>query len=256
MMMPLLYHQKNIKRMTKLLSAFIFILVLTLFSVSTVFAVPKKAPQQIKPDSSKVNVKKFDAKAIEKLKAQKDFNYDGESTGEPSLWDIFWQWLWNTIAKIFNSVPYGGKILKYLLIALSIAFLVYVILKSLGIDTIRLLRGDAKKVDIAYSESLENIHEINFDSEIEKAIANLNYRLAIRLLYLKCLKQLSDKNLIQWQIDKTNSAYVHELANPQQKQTFGLLTRQFEYVWYGDFTIDKNAFGNINLLFQNFNKQL
>ena len=242
--------------MLKLFTAFIFTLALALFLAGTATAVPKKLPLQIKTDSSKISVKKFDAKAIDKLRAEKDFNYNGESTGEPTLWDIFWQWVWNTLGRIFNSIPYGGKILKYLLIALSIVLLAYIILKSLGIDAMRLLSGNAKKVDMAYSESLENIHEINFDDEIEKATANLNYRLAIRLLYLKCLKQLSDKNLIQWQIDKTNSAYQHELANQQQRQTFGLLTRQFEYVWYGDFTIDKNAFGNINLLFQNFNKQL
>ena len=118
-----------------------------------------------------------------------------------------------------------------------------------------MIRGGARKVEVPYSESLENIHEINFDEEIEKAVALHNYRLAVRLLYLKCLKQLSDRNLIQWKIDKTNSAYIYELSDPNQRQTFSRLTRQFEFVWYGNFAIDQQAFGNINQMFQDFKKQ-
>ncbi|MDB5086857.1 MAG: hypothetical protein JWR09_851 [Mucilaginibacter sp.] len=60
--------------MLKLFTAFIFTLALTLFLAGTATAVPKKLQQQIKTDSSKISVKKFDAKAIEKLKAEKDFN--------------------------------------------------------------------------------------------------------------------------------------------------------------------------------------
>jgi len=97
---------------------------------------------------------------------------------------------------------------------------------------------------------------MNFDAEIEKAISRHDFRLAVRLLYLKCLKQLSDKELIRWQIDKTNAAYIYELTDPVQKQTFGLLTRQFEFIWYGDFPIDKDTFSKINALFQNFKNHL
>jgi hypothetical protein len=35
-----------------------------------------------------------------------------------------------------------------------------------------------------------------------------------------------------------------------------LLTRQFEYIWYGDFFIDGQAFQNINGLFQDFKQML
>jgi hypothetical protein len=242
--------------MLKLLTVTFFTLILASFLSGTVLAAAKKLPATVKIDTSKITVKKFDAHALEKFKADKDFYYNGQSTGEPSFWDLFWNWLWNTISRWFGRIPYGGYLLKYLFIVLSVAFLLYVIFKSLGISPMKLLRGDAQKVDVPYSESLENIHEINFDTEIEKAISQHNYRLAVRLLYLKCLKQLSDSNLIRWQIDKTNAAYLYELTDANQKETFELLTRQFEYVWYGNFAIDKQAFGNINQLFQNFKKQL
>ena len=218
----------------------------------------KKTRAKTQFDATKIQVQKFNADSLNKYKHDKDFNYNGaaEDAGQPSLWARFWNWLWNTLFGWVGRIPYGGPILKYLLLALAAGLLIYVIFKSLDIDPIKLFRGESKNINIPYSESLENIHEINFDDEIEKAISQHNYRLAVRLLYLKCLKQLSDNNLIQWQIDKTNTAYLYEIADPVQKQTFGLLTRQFEYAWYGNFTIDKQAFGSIDQLFKNFKNQL
>jgi len=242
--------------MLKITLSALITFVLVSFLFFTGVAAVKKQPLKIRIDSTKVEVKKFDAKAIEKFKADKDFNYSGKSVGEPTIWDILWDWFWNTLSRWFSKIPFGGSILKYLFLALAVGLLAYIIFKSLGIDPIGMLRGRSDKIDLAYSESLENIHEINFDEEIERAASQHNYRLAVRLLYLKCLKQLSDHNLIQWQIDKTNAAYVVELTDPDQKQTFGVLTRQFEYVWYGNFAIDKQAFTNIDQLFQNFKKQL
>jgi len=221
------------------------------------FAAIRKTPARMRIDTSKIQVKKFDASAINKFRADKDFDYNNTHyVGQPSLWDRFWNWLWNILFGWIDQTTVGGSIMKYFLLTLSVSFLVFVVFKSLGIDPIKLWKGEAKKINVPYSESLENIHEISFDNEIEKAISQRDYRLAVRLQYLKCLKQLSDSRLIQWQIDKTNSAYIHELTNPAQKETFGLLTRQFEYIWYGDFAIDQQAFVTINQLFQNFKMQL
>jgi hypothetical protein len=248
---------KNIKYMQRL-SVILYSLLLALFMVSSGFANAKKhVPATLRLDTSKIQVKSFDKQAIEKYKADKEFNYNGEGVGvRESLWARFWSWVWDKITKGFAKVPYSGYFIQYTLLAVAIGFLIYFILKSVGIDAGRLLRGESQKVSLPYTESLENIHEIDFDTEIEKAISQHNYRLAVRLLYLKCLKQLSDSKLIEWQIDKTNSAYLFELTNPSQKQTFGMLTRQFEYVWYGNFSIDKQAFGNINTLFQDFKNQM
>jgi hypothetical protein len=134
------------------------------------------------------------------------------------------------------------------------AALVFLALKLAGIDLLHVFRRKSTGASFPYQESLENIHEINFDDELEKAIAQQNYRLGVRLLYLKCLKQLSDADLIKWQIDKTNNAYINELTNPNQRQVFKTLTLQFEYIWYGEFAIDAPVFKNINTLFMDFKK--
>lgn len=252
-----IYPLKSINFMQRLPVFFCMIIMLLLFT-GNVSAVPLKTKIPLKAitDTSKTVVKHFDQKAINKYKAEEDFNYNGPGTGKPTLWQIFWDWVWYHIGKLFASIPYGGKILKYLLIGASVGFLVYIIFKSLGLDLMRLWRGEAAKVAVPYSESLEDIHGIDFDAEVEKALAQHNYRLAVRLLYLKCLKQLNDKKLIQWEIDKTNTAYLYELKNGEQRQIFSVLTNRFEYVWYGNFPINKQAFTDIDLLFQDFKKQL
>ncbi|SDF33310.1 protein of unknown function [Mucilaginibacter pineti] len=235
---------------------FAFLLVIYCFLLcDTAFAAVKKTPARLQKDSSTVVVKGFNDKALNKYHSSESFNYEGPGLSEPSAWDRFWAWFWNTLFRKVGG-PVIGNILKYGFVALAIGLLVFIIFKLTGMDGMRLWQGQVRKANLAYTESLENIHEIDFDTELEKAIALHNYRLAVRLLYLKCLKQLNDEELIRWQIDKTNSIYVYELNDPSLRQAFLLLTRQFEYVWYGGFTVDGDAFKSINQLFQNFKKQL
>lgn len=224
----------------------------------------KKTPLHLYKDTSGIQVKHFDQNALNYFKKDPAFNYhDNEGAGEPSFFQKLLTWLEDILFGWMRTARFNGTwlgffltLLKYLIYAGLLALLVFVIIKALGIDAINLLRGNSKRIDIPYSEAVEDINAIDFDDELEKAIAQNNYRLAVRLLYLRSLKQLSDLQLIHWQIDKTNSAYVNELTDPSQKQVFSLITRQFEYVWYGNFSIDKQAFINISGLFQDFKQQL
>jgi hypothetical protein len=220
-------------------------------------SVAKKKPAVLHADSSKVNVRRFSEPALDKYRAERDYQYNEVGPNQQiSLWDRFWNWFWRAILGGLSASPGIGSFLKYLFLILAIACIAYFVMKLLGMDIESLILGKARKTPLAYSESTENIHEINFDEEIEKAISTHNYRLAVRLLYLRSLKQLNDGEYIKWQPEKTNSAYIYELNNPTVRQDFISLTRQFEYVWYGGFSIDGSAFGNINQLFQNFKKQL
>lgn len=220
-------------------------------------SISKKKPAVVRMDSAKVNVHRFDEKALDKYRADRDYQYNDKTIGnELSFWDRFWNWFWRNLFGSLSVNPGLGTFLKYFFLILAIGALIFFVMKLLGMDMGSMLLGKSRKTPLAYTESVENIHEINFDEEIEKAISNHNYRLAVRMLYLRSLKQLSDNGLIQWQPEKTNSTYVYELNNPSVRQSFVSLTRQFEYVWYGGFNIDGAAFGNINQLFQNFKKQL
>ncbi|MFD1258472.1 DUF4129 domain-containing protein [Mucilaginibacter terrae] len=214
----------------------------------------------LRMDSSQVEVRTLDSTRIAQFKKQSDFKYD-DVASQPSLWRRFWRWFWHLFDNVdlktkSSFLNFIGVFLKYLFIALGLAAVVFLVLRVLGVDVTGLFKRKPADAGVPYAETLENIHEINFDTDIDAAIAQHNYRLAVRLLYLKALKQLSDAGLIHWQLDKTNTAYIDELTNPQQREAFTVLTRQFEFVWYGEFTINGQAFQNIKTLFANFKQTL
>jgi len=219
-------------------------------------------------DSAKITVRNFDTAAIKKYRNDPAFKY-AENKAGITLWDRFWAWVWHQwssfwawvdelFRKLFGNVSMGhnaASIFKFLILGTAAVLLVYVIFKLLGVNLLKLFKKEKETIEVPYSESLENIHDINFDEAIENALAIKNYRLAVRLLYLRSLKQLSDNNLINWKIDKTNSTYLNELNDPEQRRQFSILTRQFEYVWYGDFPVDGTSFQAINAVFHEFKQQ-
>ena len=211
-------------------------------------------------DSTRVDVRFTDSVRIAQFKKQEAFNYH-DVASQPSLWSRFWRWFWQLFKKAeikptYNTLYYIGIFLKYFIIALGLATIAFLILRVLGVDVTGLFKRKPADASMTYAETLENIHEINFDIDIDAAIAQRNYRLAVRLLYLKSLKELSDAGLIYWQLDKTNTAYINELANAKQREAFTVLTRQFEFVWYGEFAINGQSFQNIKTLFANFKQTL
>ena len=55
---------------------------------------------------------------------------------------------------------------------------------------------------------------VDFDKEIASATATGNWRDAVRYVYLKTLRCLSDYHRIDWQPSKTPSQYVYEERLP------------------------------------------
>lgn len=208
-------------------------------------------PLPIKNDSSAVRLRNFDLQQLKEYSTQKDFQYEEQLALNTSWWDRFWRWIWELINGTLEN-RYSGSFIKYLLIAIVVAMVIFVIFKLMGLD-LKIFSGKSKAIDIPYDESMENIHEINFNEEIEKAMAKGNYRLAVRLLYLRSLKLLSDAELINWQPEKTNQAYIDELKDEERKKEFKLLTLQFDYIWYGDFPIEKESFKTLKMSFDRFN---
>ncbi|MFK8060722.1 MAG: hypothetical protein AB8B78_11595 [Polaribacter sp.] len=88
----------------------------------------------------------------------------------------------------------------------------------------------------------EDINETDIEGLLQKAIHNKQYKLAVRYYYLSVLKQLSDKKLIDYHKDKTNSEYLFEIENKDIRTQFSYLSYVFSYVWYGDFPIDETNF--------------
>ena len=83
----------------------------------------------------------------------------------------------------------------------------------------------------------QNIQEL-----IDAALKAQNYRLAVRFYYLLLLQKLAQKDIIDWQVQKTNADYVYEIKNEVLRTDFTRLTRIYDFIWYGNFEVSQNAF--------------
>ncbi|MCC6727167.1 MAG: DUF4129 domain-containing protein [Saprospiraceae bacterium] len=138
-----------------------------------------------------------------------------------------------------------GPAAKVLAIVLAIAFLVFLIVKlGVGQDMFGPKNSKLKPaVSEAELEKIEeNLHEAELDDPIRRAIAAGNYPLAVRLYYLAMLKELSVRNHIRWKRDKTNGAYLRELAGSPLFSTVQEVTLAFERVWYGKVELTPSDF--------------
>ncbi len=228
-------------------------------------------PKVLQTDSlASVTIRHIDSAALHTYKKQPEFQYNEDKIA-PSWWDRFWDWVsekWDHFIKWLDHLlstkdKKTGQInhfwpifFKYLFIVLGAAALVFLIFKLIGVDIQNIFRRKPASGAIPYSEFFEDINAISFEQEIENAVAKQNYRFAVRLLYLRSLKQLSDAGLIDWKIDKTNNTYINELRNEDQRTAFKILTLQFEYVWYGEFFIDAPVYSDIDSSFKDFKKRV
>ena len=101
-----------------------------------------------------------------------------------------------------------------------------------------------------------DIFNINYQKEIDRAAGSGNYRLAIRLMFLRLLRDLADRNLIQYKQDNTNFDYMMQLQRSPVYNGFKRLARNYEYSWYGQFDIDIEKYTLIKSEFENFDQRM
>lgn len=148
----------------------------------------------------------------------------------------------------FTAQPLFQTILWIIIITGFVVFLFMYLANS----NISLFRRSS--VVNANEEEIEetDIFSIEYQKEIEAAINSGDYRLAVRLLFLQLLRNLSDRNIIQYKSDSTNMDYLLQLRTTNLYSGFAWLARNYEYSWYGHFDIDKEKFDLIKKEFEKF----
>ena len=207
---------------------------------------------------NKVSSRKFKTNFRNDYKGP-EFDYTTVKPRE-SMWKKFQRKLSEILRSLFGELNPGksmqvtGIILRIFAIVVT-GFLLYFLLRFLiSKEGGFFFRKKNSKVEIAGTEIHENIHEINFPETITKHERSGDFRSAVRYRFLLVLKQLSDKNVINWTPEKTNKDYIAEIAESRLKEAFTDLVYIFDYVWYGEFPIDeisykhfKEKFGAVNI---------
>ena len=201
-------------------------------------------------DSTVVEVRHFSEEKIQDLKSDQDLVY---ATGPAaiSLWERFKMWLARILSSILETAATTNWT-RVLIYFISGVILVYVVLRLLKIDAIRMLYAGSDKGLMKASTLEEDIHEMDFDKLISEAIDRREFRVAIRLIFLNALKLLSDNHHIHWIPGKTNHDYMEELRKADLKGGFGELNFYFEYAWYGNFNIHEETLNRVKRIFSDW----
>jgi len=206
----------------------------------------------VKRDSSNLDVTYFKENFKDNYSGD-DFNYALNDTGGINLMQRilrkFFNWMGDIFGFDIDFIDY--KTLEYIVYGLLGVIVLYLLIKFLLENPVSSVFKTENKDIEGFSYVEENIEQIDFDLLISKALKDNNYRLATRYLYLKSLKSLANKQLIEWHYEKTNSDYLNEIKDSQLKSLFKRVSYIYDYVWYGEFPIDE---ANYNKNKTDFNK--
>lgn len=206
-------------------------------------------------DNRPVQVRRPPAEKIQKYLSDKNFIYENDYRHKLGLWDVISRWLdehifsplfSNHALTIWDIIEYG----------LAIATLVFIIYYFIHSDRLGLFYRGSKNISLEIAGGEEDIYAMNFDKLINDAVTTRQYRIAIRYLYLKLLKDLSEKNLITWRAEKTNNDYIDELRPSAYGKQFREVTLLFDYTWYGEVPVNENIFGQVRNSFTDFYSHL
>jgi len=190
--------------------------------------------------------------SVEKMEAYKHMDEYKYLTYEApeTLWDKFLRWFYGK----FKNIGIDPNVVKYTFIAIGIIILVFIVLRLIGIKPTGLfiISHDPKVTQLNFKQSEDDIYNQDLDELLQLSIRNNAFRDAVRILYLICLRHLDQTHKIDWKPWKTNHDYFYEIKDKNHTQDFKQLVTNYEYVWYGHFSVDDSTFNDIKLQFESF----
>lgn len=145
------------------------------------------------------------------------------------------------------------KVVLIILLVLVIAYVAYKIyLNYLENKTIK----SEEIVEITEDIAPTQIPKTALQKALEEAIARKDYREAVRVYFIFIIKDLSEKDWIDWEKEKTNYTYLREMQEREVFQDFSNSVNIFEVVWYGKRNISDQDFKSVRPIFVNLLNKL
>lgn len=141
----------------------------------------------------------------------------------------------------------------YVIAALFILTIIYYIVIDIKKNKNKELSKKALELD---NFDVDDITAVDFDPLLEEALKQGNYRIAIRIKFLRILQKLQLKNHIDWKPNKTNRKYATEISDTALKQSFRSIANIFDRLWYGNISINEQEYNYCNTLFENFSNMI
>ena len=198
-------------------------------------------------DSTRVETRAIPDSLPSQMRQEADYWYVNKAPERQKEKEI------NTEKKDWYDNAWVSQLLWFLVIAAFVALLIWFLASS----NIKLFRRRSM-ILMNNDEDLteENIFSLDYEKEIRKAVAQQDFRLAVRLWYVYLLTELANKNLIEFKHERTNSDYLSQLSDSPYHRGFFRLTRNFECTWYGHFELSAGTYALLERDFMTFKQQL
>ncbi len=205
----------------------------------------------LRRDSVSVRSRRPSEARLDSLRDDKAFDYGRHAHETRSLWDL----ILGRVIEWFKTTTVGSVVGDVIVYGVLPLIVIIALLRVMGADVGALLRRRSRRLAVQM-ETDEDVHHIDYDARIAAAVDAGDLREAIRLHYLRTLRDLSAAGLIEWSRRKTNHDYLLELAGTAIESPFARATLVYEFVWYGDFAIDAAGYERIRATFERLIEQI
>lgn len=190
-----------------------------------------------------------------KIFSDPKLKYDLNVKYDPGIFERFLNWLSDLLFgnTNYDNIQFTRELIIWTVVILSVIVVIWILLKS---DLSRLIRPKSKMTSFNFSEITEDLSTINFDKMIDEAVKKEDYRMAVRWNYLKCLYLLERGKHLVFQPAKTNIDYQYDLKKSEFLNEFMSVSRIYDYVWYGKFTVDGSKYSDLKNEFTVFESRL
>lgn len=231
----------------KILISAVFYCLIFLVGISGLCAQNTDEYNTLNSDRTSRQLRSVPAKEIGAYKKDKKFEY----ANDPEYWtkqEPEPETVNNKNVDISGGLVFFKRIL-FLIFSIGLGiFLLWIIFRR----SLKIFSGAKKTENINLSQETIDADFEALDHKIQNAINTADYRLAVRYLYLKTIKELNDKQIISFSGSFTDSDFEHSLSKTSYASGFRYLRNVYEYVWYGEFSINADQFESVNHRFKNF----
>ncbi len=232
---------------------------LLVFSVMGCFAFSQQSNDSIiRIDTTTTVVDRSLGDDLFKRYTGEEFNYETKTGESQNLLARFLNWIGQGLEQIFGvqMAPEALQFLELLIYLLMALLAIYLLVRLFTNESFNSLFSKKAKTISTIELGEEHIEAIDINQLLNAAIDEKNYRLAIRYQFLISLQLLSKKDIIAWHFDKTNADYLNEIRPPALQSGFKKIAYLYDYIWYGEQTIDAVRYNKSLSEFDSLNQQI
>lgn len=205
----------------------------------------------------------FDENQLDKMREQKGSSTTDETEGkggtiikDPSIREFEEPEYQEPEENELEVKPFNlssGVVTSILIIlgALLLILIVYLIVRN------RANRN--KRINTTYVQEEWNPTQITkseLELKLEEAFLREDYRMCVRIYFTFILKELIKNGKITWKKEYTNYDYLNQLVKDTDYETFLKIVNVYDLVWYGEFSLTKSEYLEVQPLLEGYYKQI